>query len=65
MVEVNGQVISTVTEEIEIISQLKEGDEVAVRVWRPESVSEDGRISTEGEYIDLTVKLAVVDEIAQ
>ena len=65
MVEVNGQVITTVTEEIEIISQLKEGDEVAVRVWRPESVSEDGRISTEGEYIDLTVKLAVVDEIAQ
>ena len=65
MVEVNGQVITTVTEEIEIISQLKEGDEVAVKVWRPESVSEDGRISTEGEYIDLTVKLAVVDEIAQ
>ena len=65
MVEVNGQVITTVTEEIEIISQLKEGDEVAVRVWRPENVSEDGRISTEGDYIDLTVKLAVVDEIAQ
>lgn len=65
MVEVNGQVITTVSEEIEIIAQLKEGDEVAVRVWRPESVSEDGRISTEGDYIDLTVKLAVVDEIAQ
>ena len=65
MVEVNGQVITTVSEEIEIISQLKEGDEVAVRVWRPESVSEDGRISTEGDYLDLTVKLAVVDEIAQ
>ena len=65
MVEVNGQVITSVTEEIEIISQLKEGDEVAVRVWRPESVSEDGRISTDGEYVDLTVKLAVVDNIVQ
>ena len=65
MVEVNGTVITNVTEEIEIISQLKEGDEVAVKVFRPENVSEDGRISSEGEYIDLTVKLAVVDEIAQ
>jgi serine protease Do len=65
MVEVNGQVITTVTEEIEIISKLKEGDEVAVKVFRPASVTEDGRVSYEGKYIDLTVKLAVVDEVSQ
>ena len=64
MVELNGQVITTVTEEIEIISQLKEGDEVAVKVFRPTEVSESG-ISYDGEYVDLTVKLAVVDEISQ
>ena len=65
MVELNGQVITTVSEEIEILGQLKEGDEVAVKVFRPETVTEDGRISAEGEYIDLTVTLAVVDAVAQ
>ena len=65
MVEVNGQIITSVTEEVEIISNMKEGDEVAVKVFRPAEVSEDGRVSYEGEYIDLTVKLAMVDEIAQ
>ena len=65
MVEVNGQIITSVTEEVEIISKLKEGDEVAVKVFRPANVSEDGRISSDGEYIDLTVTLAVVDEIVQ
>ena len=67
MVEVNGTVISTVSEEIELVSQLKEGDQVAVKVFRPKVVedAEKGRISTEGEYIDLTVTLAVVDQVAQ
>lgn len=67
MVEVNGKVISTVSEEIEIISQLKEGDQVAVKVFRPAVVedAEKGSISTQGEYMDLTVTLAVVDQIAQ
>ena len=65
MVEVNGQVITTVSEEIEIISKLKEGDQVNVKVFRPEQVTGDGRISSEGEYIDLTVTLAVVDAVAQ
>lgn len=64
MVEVNGQVITTVAEEIEIISKLKEGDEVAVKVFRPEKVTQNG-VSSEGDYIDLTVKLAVVDAVAQ
>jgi serine protease Do len=65
MVEVNGEVITSVSQEIEIISRLKEGDEVAVKVFRPAEVV-DGQIkSTAGEYVDLTVKLAVVDAIAQ
>ena len=65
MVEVNGQVITSVTEEVEIIAKLKEGDEVAVKVFRPDQVYGDGRISYDGEYVDLTVKLAMVDSIAQ
>ena len=65
MVEVNGQVITSVSEEIEIVSKLKEGDEVAVKVFRPEEVTEDGRISYEGEYIDLKVTLAVIDSVEQ
>ena len=67
IVEVNGQVITSVSEEVELVSQMKEGDEVAVRVFRPKTVTDAqaGRISTEGEYVDLTVTLAIVDQITQ
>ena len=66
MVEVNGQVITSVSEEIEIIGKLKEGDEVAVKVFRSAKISEKGLpASTEGEYIDLKVTLAVVDAVEQ
>ena len=65
MVEVNGQVITSVSEEIEIVSRLGEGDEVAVKIFRPDTVTEDGRISYEGQYMDVTVVLAIVDAVAQ
>ena len=65
MVEINGQVITNVEEEIEILSKLKEGDEVNAKVFRPSTVNENGGISSEGEYIDITVKLAIVDAVAQ
>ena len=65
MVEINGQVITSVEEEIEILGKLREGDEVQVKVFRPAEVSENGGISSEGEYVDLTVKLAIVDAVAQ
>ena len=64
MVEVNGQVITTVAEEIEIVSQLKEGDTVNVKVFRPKTVN-GGSISYDGDYVDLQVTLAVVDAVAQ
>jgi len=62
MVEVNGQVITSVEEEMEIVSKLKEGDQVAVKVFRPDQVTADGRISYEGKYIDLTVTLALLEK---
>ena len=64
MVEVNGQVITSVSEETEIVSKLKEGDEVVVKVIRPEQ-AEDGTVSYGGDPIELTVKLAIVDEVSQ
>ena len=65
MVEINGEVITSVSQEVEIIGKLNEGDEVTVKVFRPAQVV-DGQIkSTDGEYVDLTVKLAVIDAIAQ
>ena len=67
IVEVNGTVVSSVSEEVEIVSQLKEGDEVAVKVFRPAKVTDasSGRISTDGEYVDLTVVLAQLDAVNQ
>ena len=66
MVEINGEVITSVKQEIEIVGQLKEGDEVTVKVFRPARVDENGLPTTvKGEYVDATVKLAVVDMISQ
>ncbi|MCR5565318.1 MAG: trypsin-like peptidase domain-containing protein [Clostridiales bacterium] len=67
IVEVNGQVITSVSEEVEILSGMKEGDEVAVKVFRPNTVTDaqNGRISTDGDYKDLTVTLAMVDPVNQ
>ena len=63
IVEVNGQIISSVNDEVEIISQLREGDEVALKVFRPARVTDaaSGRISTDGKYVDVTVTLAMLD----
>ena len=60
MVEVNGQVIKNVSEEMAIVSQLKEGDEVQVKVFRVTDTN-----TGDGEYIDLTVKLAMLDDVHQ
>ena len=67
IVEVNGRVVSSVSEEVEILSGMKEGDEVAVKVFRPDTVADaqSGRISTAGDYKDLTVTLAMVDPVNQ
>ena len=67
IVEVNGQVITSVDEEVAIVSKLKEGDEVAVKVFRPAEVKDagSGMISTEGDYVDLTVTLAMLDDTVE
>ncbi len=66
MVEVNGQVITSVSDEIEIVGKLKEGDEVAVKVFRAAKLSEQNMpATTDGEYVDLTVTLAMIDPVNQ
>jgi serine protease Do len=66
MVEVNGQVITSVEEEMAIVGQLKAGDAVAVKVFRAAKLTESGvPATTSGEYVDLTVTLAVIDPVEQ
>ena len=67
IVEVNGEVVSSVDDEVEIVSKLREGDEVAVKVFRPEEVTDakSGMISSEGDYMDLKVVLAMLDKVEQ
>ena len=66
MVEVNGQAFTNFEEEKAIIASLKEGDEVSVRVFRSARLNENGiPVTTEGDYLDLKVKLAILDTVSQ
>ena len=67
IVEVNGEIITSVDDEVAAMSDMKEGEEVAVKVFRPDEVEDasSGRISTEGKYIDLKVTLAMLDPVNQ
>ena len=50
-----------------IISAMKEGDEVALKVFRTggEDLRQLEQLPTDGEYVDLTLTLAIVDAVAQ
>ena len=63
----NGQVITAVNDMTGMIGQMKEGDLLQVKVFRPAEVGDasNGEISTDGEYVDLELTLAVVDAVAQ
>ena len=66
IVEANGTVLTSTTDLTSIISSLKEGDEVALKVFRTgvdlQNVTE---IPADGEYVDLTLTLAIVDAVSQ
>ena len=66
MVEVNGQRITSTDEEMAIVRKLNAGDEVAVKVFRADKLTEKGvPATTDGEYVDLTVTLAMIDPVNQ
>ncbi len=63
VVEIDGDVISSVSEMTDKIRGREAGDELQVKVFRPDVVAdaENGRISTSGKYLDLKVTLEIVD----
>ncbi len=66
IVEANGTVLNSTTELTSIIGSLKEGDVVALKVFRTGvDLRSAAEIPDDGEYVDLTLKLAIVDAIAQ
>ena len=66
IVEANGTIISGTSDLTGIIAGLKEGDEVALKVYRTgKDLSQPVEGDLEGEYIDLTLTLAIVDAVSQ
>ncbi len=66
IVEANGQVITTASELTGIVGELKEGDEVSLKVFRTGvDLSKAEKLPEDGEYVDLKLNLAIVDAIAQ
>ncbi len=67
IVDVDNTVITSTSQLQEIISEHREGDELATKVYRvPGMTTLDGNEEIpDGEYVDLKVILAVVDDIKQ
>ena len=66
IVEANGTIVSSTSELTGVISGLKEGDEVALKVYRTGvDLSQATEVPEDGEYIDLTLTLAIVDAVSQ
>ena len=67
VVEIEGEVISDTTQMTSNLQKRNVGDVVNVKVYRvPGGLDKvDGNDIPEGEYIDLKVELAILDEVAQ
>ena len=68
VVEVDGTIVSTTTQMVSLLQQKQAGDTVNVKVYRIEGgldKVEDQTNMPEGEYIDLEVELAMLDDVQQ
>lgn len=65
IVDVDGTVITGVTQMTSIIAEHKEGDVLNIKVYRVPGLAEAKDTIPDGEYVDLQVTLAVVDEVKQ
>ena len=67
VVEIDGKIIANTTEMTSTLGEKNVGDVVNVKVYRvPGGLDKvDGNDIPEGEYIDLKVELAILDEVAQ
>ena len=67
VVEVDGTIIKSTTEMINILQNKQAGDTAAMKVYRVEGLNdmESFEEIPDGEYIDVTVELAILDSVAQ
>ncbi len=67
IMEANGTVTPTFEDLSGILQQLKEGDTVNLKIWRPDQVEDaaQGMISTTGKDLDIQVTLQMLDAVAQ
>lgn len=67
VVEVDGTIIKNTTEMINILQNKQAGDTAAMKVYRVEGLNdmESFEEIPDGEYIDVTVELAILDSVAQ
>lgn len=67
VVEVDGNIIKSTTEMINILQNKQAGDTAAMKVYRVEGLNdmESFEEIPDGEYIDVTVELAILDSVAQ
>ena len=67
VVEVDGTIIKSTTEMISILQAKQAGDTVAIKAYRSEGLLDAQTVSDikDGEYIDLTVSLAILDNVKQ
>jgi len=67
IVDVNDTIITSTSQLQAIIGELKAGDTLAVKVYRVPGITEltDSNDIPDGEYVDLSVTLAIVDNIKQ
>ena len=66
IVEANGELISQASDLTGIVGSLKEGDTVDLKVFRTGvDLYSATEVPEDGEYVDLTLTLAIVDAIAQ
>ena len=67
VVEVDGTIIKSTTEMINILQNKQAGDTATMKVYRVEGLNdmESFEEIPDGEYIDVTVELAILDSVAQ
>ncbi len=67
VVEIDGTIIQSTTEMISLLQAKQAGDTASVKVYRSEGLLDAQTVSDikDGEYVDLTVTLAILDNIKQ
>ncbi len=68
VVEVDGTVITSTTQMVSLLQSKQAGDEISVKIYRVEGGLDNVEDQTnipDGDYVDLTVELALLDDVQQ